>query len=374
MGVGLYVHVPFCLARCNFCAFYLQIFREDSAQRYLKGLRQEIRLHADRGTLGGREPETIYFGGGTPTTLRPRELCGVLDELRDTFGMHPNAEVSIEAHPETVTSEGLASLVRAGFTRISFGIQSLDADELIGIGRPTAPQVPRQAVELARRAGFGDINLDVIYGLPGQTIESWLATLEEVLALEPTHLSCYALTVEERTQLARDVRKGAASAPDPDVQNAMEEAAVRRLAEAGFRRYEISNYSRPGYACRHNLLHWQGGEYLGLGPSAQSFLRGCRFGNVEGLLGYLRTLEAGRLPIAESEPLGQEQTQHEAVVFGLRLIEGVERRLVQHAMDKEGDRSLNRLMGQGLLEEHSGRIRLTDMGRRYADTVAVELL
>lgn len=375
MAIGLYIHVPFCRSRCHFCAFYLQIHRDDKAQRYLASLAREIRLHAELNRLGGRSLDTVYFGGGTPTTLLPDQLAAILERCRECFGLQERTEVSLEAHPNTVTVEGLQRLVRSGFNRISFGVQSMDDDELVLIGRRAHGTAARAAVEAARRAGFANINLDLIYGYPGQTIESWRSTLDETMALEPTHLSCYAFTLEDRTRFQVDVRRGDRAEPDAEFQNAMEDEALRRLTSAGFERYEISNFSRPGYTCRHNLLYWQGAEYLGLGPSAQSYLNGCRFGNVDDLTAYHRMLEAGRLPVVDTERLSPKQRRREALVFGLRLIEGISLGNLQpDARDEEWDLALDRLTRQGLLDARFGRIKLTDLGRRFADTVAVELL
>ncbi len=374
MSLGLYIHVPFCKTRCHFCAFYLQIHREDRASSYLESLQREIQLHTELNSLGGRLLDTVYFGGGTPTTLRPDQLCKILELIRTCFGLQNNAEITLEAHPDTVTAAGLKSLVHAGFNRISFGVQSMDDDELLKIGRRTSRHAASTAVQAARSAGFVNINLDLIYGLPGQVMESWRSTLEETIALEPTHLSCYALTIEEGTKLHRDLRQSGSDEPDIDLQDAMEDEAVHRLATAGFERYEISNYSQPGYACRHNQLYWLGEDYLGLGPSAQSYLNGCRFGNAENLAAYHRSLEAGTLPIQERELLTPDQRRREAIVFGLRLIRGIDLGAIQGAMDRTWKQVFDRLMDQGLLEEWSGRGRMTKRGRRFADSISVELL
>ncbi|MBM4125149.1 MAG: radical SAM family heme chaperone HemW [Nitrospira sp.] len=375
MPLGLYIHVPFCRTRCHFCAFYLHIHREDKAQAFVEALLCEMRLHALRNSLEGRRIETLYFGGGTPTTLSPDQLCRIVEQGRRCFGLADHAEISLEAHPDSVTEETLQRLVQAGFNRISFGMQSSDETELVQVGRPSSAAQIGRAVSLARAAGFSDINLDLIYGLPGQTLDSWTATLDEALALEPTHLSCYALTVEARTRLAIDLRRGDRTEPDAELQNAMEDEAASRLTDAGFQRYEISNYCRPGYACRHNLLYWQGGDYLGLGPSAQSYLAGCRFGNVEDLDAYRQALTEDRLPILETERLSPEQQRREAVVFGLRLLDGVVFRVAETGEpDSDWDLRVTRLAERGLIEERAGRIKLTDLGRRHADSVAVELL
>lgn len=375
MSVGLYLHVPFCRTRCHFCAFTLQIHREDRVRRYLDSLSREIRLHANQQSLAVRRLDTVYFGGGTPTTLQPTQLTGILQQVRDSFGLNDGAEISVEAHPDTVTEEGLRHLVRAGVTRISFGAQSMDTEELLQIGRRTSGDRTRAAVRMAREAGVASVNLDLIYGVPGQPLDGWLESLDQVLALEPDHVSCYALTVEEKTRLHLDVRRGDATEPDAALQNEMEDAAAGRLAATGFTRYEISNYARPGHACRHNLLYWQGHDYLGLGPSAQSYLDGRRFGNVEDVARYDLALEQGRLPIAESEILSADQRGRERIVFGLRLIEGVDQALLRHAPpDGAWRQTLDRLTRRGWLEERAGRLRLTDEGRRFADSVAVELI
>jgi oxygen-independent coproporphyrinogen-3 oxidase len=370
MALGLYLHVPFCVARCHFCAFSLEIHREDRVLAYLAALDREIARHAAHGTLAGRVLETIYVGGGTPTTLAPDQLADILERLHERFDVAPDAEITVEAHPDSVTPEGLGRLVAAGFNRISLGVQSMDADALVRVGRRTAPDRTRVAVAAARAAGFANLNLDLIYGLPGQGPADWRATLEAALALQPDHLAAYALTIEERTRLAVDARRGEAVEPDPETQLAMEEETASRLAHAGFERYEISNWCRPGFACRHNLLYWRDGEYLGLGPSAQSYLDGRRFGNLESLADWRRALEAGASPVAESERLDAARRRREALVFGLRLTEG---RAASEVPPEAGE-AVDRLVAAGLLEERAGRIRLTDRGRRYADSVAVELL
>jgi len=371
MSLGIYIHVPFCRTRCGFCAFYLRIHREDWAQAYIEALTREIRLHAAHNSLGDRLPETLYFGGGTPTTLQPQQLIDILTVVRDSFGLAEQAEITVEAHPDTVTEEGLRTLRRAGFNRISFGLQSTDERELTQIGRPSAKGTIAHVVDQARAAGLTNVNLDLIYGLPGQTLESWRASLDEAIRLDPTHLSCYALTIEEKTHLQVSLRRGDLLEPDQALQNAMEDDAASLLAASGFARYEISNYCRASYACRHNLLYWQGSEYLGLGPSAHSYLNGCRFGNVEDLTVYQDRLAAGRLATAEHEQLSPAQRRREALVFGLRLIDGVP--LDGSSADQWNDK-LARLEQDGLIELEASRIRLTQLGRRFADQVAVALL
>lgn len=374
MAVGLYIHVPFCRSRCDFCAFYLQIYREDRALIYLQALQREITHHGRLGTLGGRPLTSVYVGGGTPTALRPRDLAGILETARRTFGITPDAEVTVEAHPDTVTADGIRVLADAGVTRLSVGVQSFATEELTLLGRHTGGETVRAAIQTAH-GGIRNINLDLMYGLPGQSQAAWSRTLEDALALEPTHLSCYALTIEEGTTLARAVSRGGLTEPDPDLQSEMEHDAVSRLAEAGFERYEVSNFSRPGYVCRHNLLYWQAEDYLGVGPSAQSYVGGRRFGVLPDLSAYARELAAGRLPLTDEEEVGPVQRVREAVVFGLRLTAGIDTTVIRRAArDRRWRAKLQALMTDGWLEERGGFVRLTSAGRRLADSVAVELL
>jgi oxygen-independent coproporphyrinogen-3 oxidase len=380
--IGLYLHVPFCRARCHFCAFYLQIYRDDRAAAYLESLSREIRLHAERNTLSGRPLSTIYFGGGTPTTLTPNQLRDVVRLAESSFGFDRDVEVSLEAHPDSVTAHDLEMLVEAGFNRISFGLQSTHETELHQVGRRTVERGPG-VVACAQAAGFTNINLDLMYGLPSQTLETWRRTLEEVLDLSPTHVSCYALTIEEKTRLALDLEHADQAdswmGPQTELQDAMEEEAVCLLTTNDFVRYEISNFCRPGYASRHNLLYWTDGEYLGLGPSAQSYLRGVRFGNVDDLAAYNAALTVGQLPIAASEQLSPVQRRREAIAFGLRRIDGVELERVQEMVlgntsDRQWEADLERFLSLGWLEQSTDRLRLTERGRRFADSVAAALM
>lgn len=378
MPIGLYIHVPFCRTRCHFCAFYLQIHRSDRAAAFLASLVEEMRLHAERDSLSGQRLSTVYFGGGTPTTLETEQLIHALGMAQSLFGFEDSIEVSIEAHPDTVSKEGLAALAAAGFNRISFGVQSTDQTELQKVGRRAVTD-GSSAVRLARAAGFRNVNVDLIYGLPGQTVETWRSTLDETLSVDPTHVSCYALTVEEETRLAVDVSRGEYAGPDLEAQDKMEQEAIRLLDACGFIRYEISNYCRPGYACRHNRLYWSNQDYLGLGPSAQSYVDGVRFGNVESLDGYEQSLKAHRLPTEDRIELTAQQRGREAVAFGLRCIDGVEIGIVEKLVHTESPDSgwvdtLERFVRLGLLEQEVGRLRLSERGRGVADTVAEALI
>lgn len=371
---GLYIHVPFCHQRCHFCAFYLEIHHPRAAAEFVDSLLTELRLYADSSPFDHSPLGSIYFGGGTPTTLSPDQLAQILSAAKDAFGLASDGEVTVEAHPGSVTPASLRQLRRGGFTRISFGAESMNQTELDRVGRPGSPFNTKEVIVAACDAGFENINLDLMYGLPGQTLHSWNTSLHEIIALSPSHLSCYALTVEDGTSLQAAIRRGLVPAPDEALQNEMDAVAESTLTRSGYVRYEISNYARPGFASRHNRLHWTAGRYLGLGPSAQSYVGNRRFGNVSNLAAYNSLLRNGQLPVSETEELSHAHETCERLIFGLRLTDGV-------ALDESGvlsyrglARTVDELIEDNFLEREGSLVRLTARGRRYADTVAVALL
>ncbi|TMQ28263.1 MAG: radical SAM family heme chaperone HemW [Nitrospirae bacterium] len=351
--LGLYLHIPFCRQRCDFCAFYLEIHREGRAQAFVQSLIQEIELSAQQHVAVGRPIQSVYIGGGTPTVLATTQLIAILSGIRTHLALASDCEITVEAHPSMASEQDLVQLLQAGITRMSFGAESMEDGDLARIGRPGAVCETVTAVTQARAAGFTNISLE---------------TLAYCLTLEPTHLSCYALTVEEDTRLASNIQRRLSPAPDESLQIEMDEAAQRMLGDAGYERYEVSNYAKPGYACRHNLLYWTNGEYLGLGPSAQSYLDGTRFGNVADLATYDTSLAENRLPIADRIRLSKEEQLRDAVIFGLRLIQGIPtHRLHQHAANYGHAAITARLLAQQLIEEDGERSRLSARGRLQAD-------
>ena len=372
--LGLYVHIPFCRQRCDFCAFYLEIHREGRAETFVRSLIHEIRLSTQQHGIADRLIQSVYLGGGTPTVLAAAQLVEILSEIRTHLILASDCEITVEAHPSMISEQYLSQLFQAGATRMSFGAESMDDGDLTRVGRPGAVHQTIRAVAQAKASGFTNINLDVMYGLPGQSLEGWQRTLLHCLTLEPTHLSCYALTVEEDTRLASNIRRGRSPAPDEDLQIEMDEAAQQILENAGYERYEISNYAKPGYACRHNLLYWTNGEYLGLGPSAQSYLEGTRFGNVADLAAYDTLLAKIRLPIEDCTKLSEREQLRDAVIFGLRLIQGIPtHRLHQHAANYGHAAVTAQLLAGQLIEEYGERSRLSAQGRLQADTIAGQL-
>lgn len=372
--LGLYLHIPFCRQRCDFCAFYLEIHREERADAFVQSLLYEIGLSAQQQVAVGRPIQSIYLGGGTPTVLPIAQLIAILSEIRSRFSLTPDCEITVEGHPSTVSEQDLVQLRQAGVTRLSFGAESMEDGDLVRIGRPGAVSETVAAITKARSAGFININLDLMYGLPGQSLDSWQRTVTHCLSLRPTHLSCYALTVEQETRLASNIRLERSPAPDEGLQIEMDEAAQRMLSDAGYERYEVSNYAKPGYTCRHNLLYWTNGEYLGFGPSAQSYLGGARFGNVADLNAYNRSLTEGFLPIEERIELSNEEQLRDSVIFGLRLTQGIpSHSLHQHALNYGHSALTAQLLAQELIEQEGERSKLSAKGRLQADTIAEKL-
>ncbi len=386
--LSLYVHIPFCASKCGYCDFNSYAGQEHLIPAYSRAMVCEARLW--RQTTAGRPLTTVFFGGGTPSLLPVDDLATIMDGLRAAFDVSPDAEVTLEANPGSVDQAYLRALLDLGFNRLSLGVQSFHDDELQALGRIHSAEDAREAVRDARAAGFGNVSLDLIFGLPEQGMEPWRGSVEEAVALAPEHLSLYALTVEEGTPLARDVAEGRTRAPDPDIQADQYEWARERLARAGFEHYEISNWARSGYRCRHNLGCWECREYLGLGAGAHSFLDGARVANAEAPAEYLSLVEqaweetgagAGRTPmrqVVSREPLTPELAMADALVLGLRLVEGVSltgfrERFATDAMDAFGER-LAEPLAHGLVETAGGRLRLTDRGRLLGNEVFARLL
>ena len=361
---GLYVHVPFCLTRCGYCDFNAYSGLGHLADSYVDALAGEAELVA--GEWSGVPFSSVFFGGGTPTTLEAEQLAGLLEHFRSVFDIADDAEVSVEANPDTVDEPKLAALRAAGFTRLSMGAQSFDEGVLLSLERVHSPESVRQAFAAARTAGWDDVNLDLIYGTTGETFESWRATLEQTIELGPEHVSAYALTIEEATPLGREVANGSRPAPDPDVQADMFDLACTLLAEAGYEHYEVSNWAKPGHECVHNLGYWEGRPYLGLGAGAHSSRADRRWWNLRPPLGYIQALDAGRVPIGWEERTSDEQRRLERISLGLRTRAGL--------LVSEIDQSLAApYLEDGLLERCNGRVTLTERGMFLANEVVLAL-
>ncbi len=364
MTAGIYVHVPFCLTRCGYCDFNAYADLGHLASRYVDALRAEAALAAPE--WSGERVGSIFLGGGTPTTLDALELSGLLEHLREMFEVAPDAEVTIEANPDTVDRAGLSRLREAGFGRLSMGAQSFDPAVLSSLERVHSPAAVRRAFANARAAGYANVNVDLIYGSDGETLASWSRTLEEAVSLGPEHLSAYALTIEPATPLGRKVEALVVRGPDPDLQADMFALACRTLSEAGYTHYEVSNWAKPGLECRHNLGYWERWPYLGLGAGAHSFRDGVRRWNVRSPESYLRAVESGRLPAGGEEILGSAELRMEDLFLGLRTAGGITAGTVDPARTAP-------FLDEGLLMRANGRLALTERGMFLANEVVLAL-
>jgi putative oxygen-independent coproporphyrinogen III oxidase len=362
-GAGLYVHIPFCLTRCGYCDFNTYAGLGHIAQTYVDALRREAEMAAPE--WASVRFRSVFFGGGTPTTLPVEALTRLLADLWSLFEVDPDAEVTTEANPDTVDEAYLASL-RPGVSRLSIGVQSFDTTVLESLERIHSPQSARHAFAAARRAGFDDVNLDLIYGANSESLASWRCTVAEAIALRPDHLSCYALTIEPATALGRKVAAGLVPAPDPDLQAEMYDVACDLLRDASYDHYEVSNWSLPGHRSRHNLGYWQGRAYLGLGAGAHSYREGRRWWNVRPPQQYVATVASGQMPVGGEERLSERDRALERLLLGLRIADGVPAAWLQNER-------VGQFIEEGLAERRDGRVALTDRGMFLANELVLEL-
>ena len=369
---GVYVHVPFCATRCGYCDFNTYTAAElggANPDGWLAALRIELaRAAAYLGTTP--EVQTVFVGGGTPSLLGVAGLSAVLDALRDNFTLAPGAEVTTESNPESTSARFFAGLRSAGYTRISLGMQSTAAHVLATLDRVHSPGRALDAAREARAEGFEHVNLDLIYGTPGETDDDLSASADAAIAAGVDHVSAYALIVEDGTALARRVRRGELPAPDDDVVARRYELLDRRLSDAGFGWYEVSNWARPGGECRHNIGYWNGGEWWGAGPGAHGHVGATRWWNVKHPNAYARALDGGGLPVADFEHLDAATTHIEDVMLRMRLRTGLPAAVLS-APERERAR---RAVADGLLAADGETLVLTDRGRLLADAVVRDVL
>ena len=381
---GLYVHIPFCATKCPYCDFNTYAGIEGQMGPYLAALRSEIELWG--AVLGGPRLETVFFGGGTPSYLPEGSLGMLLDAVRGAFGLAGDAEITAEANPDDLHEEKVASLLEAGVNRLSIGVQSLDDDLLRLLGRRHSSREALDAFRAARSAGFDNVSIDLMYGLPDQTPEQWSTTLATALDMGPSHISMYCLTLEGGTPMERDAAAGRIPVPDGDLAADMYLAAEVQSAEAGYRHYEISNWAIPGRESRHNLVYWRNRPFLGVGPGAHSYLDGHRFHNIRSPREYIRRLESGEpgprsggrlfdgVPVVEAvEPVDRRLEMAETMMMGLRLDTGVQMagfaaRFGESPGESYGE-VIEELEDDGLLETGSDRIVLTPRGRLLGNEV-----
>jgi putative oxygen-independent coproporphyrinogen III oxidase len=375
---GIYVHIPFCRTKCPYCSF-ISYPGSDSAHQasYLKALSKQVLEMAAHPWAGKRTFHSLFIGGGTPSSVDPVKLTNCIAFCLNNFNYSENgtrkAEVTVEVNPNTVTPDLLEKLRAAGVNRLSIGTQSFSETMLNNIGRTHTVKDNFRAFERARAAGFANINLDLMYGLPGQDETIWKDTLQQALALAPEHFSIYELTIEPGTPFAERPGNGKLELPSEKTGLAMFGQARELLSINGYRHYEISNYGRPGFACRHNVNYWENGNYIGLGAGAVSCFSGVRVRNEERTDRFIEQLNNKQPPYSEAEFLPLEARFRETVIMGLRLIEGVSVTRLQQRFgltpQKYYGDLLDNLMNQGLIEEAGNRLRLTRRGLVLANRV-----
>lgn len=376
---GLYLHIPFCRSKCQYCSFFSFTPQPGEREALVTALHQQIIQVADLPEVRELGFASLFFGGGTPSLLPAEVLAELLVLCRRLFAWSAEEpEISIEVNPGTIDGQGLAALRRAGFNRLSIGVQSLDDAELRRLGRIHSRDQALTTITAARDAGFANLSCDLMYGLPGQTADSWVRTLEEILACAPQHLSLYELTAEEGTPLWDQVQHHQGILPPEDTVLEMMAMTEALVDQGGWPRYEISNYALPGYQCRHNHNYWHNGLYLGLGPGAVSALGGERRAAVADLAQYCRRVGRGETVWDEVERLEVEATFRETVVMGLRMTAGVSLATLKQRFGIEllayYGSVLPRLFGQGVLVLEEDRLRLSGRGLAVANRVMAELV
>ncbi|MDK8818106.1 radical SAM family heme chaperone HemW [Corynebacterium amycolatum] len=375
---GVYLHVPFCATRCGYCDFNTytpgQLGSGATQGDYLDAIVAELEMAVVKHPELARGADTVFVGGGTPSMLGASGLRRLLDGVRNSFGLADDAEVTTESNPESTSPEFFEGLAEAGFTRVSLGMQSAVPHVLATLDRTHTPGRPAAAVAEARAAGFEHINLDVIYGTPGESMADLDTTLEAVLATEVDHVSAYSLIVEPGTAMARKVRRGELPMPDDDDLADRYERIDAALSQVGFSWYEVSNWAKPGGQCRHNMLYWRDGNWWGAGPGAHSHLDGTRFYNVKHPARYAATISGGELPIKDSEGLTAEDRHTEKIMLGLRLAEGIDANLLGEDELDKARRQAEASMVEFVSVDGGQRIQLTNRGRLLADAIIVDIL
>jgi oxygen-independent coproporphyrinogen-3 oxidase len=378
-ALGLYVHVPFCSAICNYCNFNRGLFEASLKTRYVAALLEEIRCagrlaqDVDPGIPPPAKADTLYFGGGTPSLLTPQEVEAVIDLCRDTFGLPPDAEITLEANPETVTAESVKDFRLSGVSRLSFGVQSFRDEELRRLDRLHSADRAEEAVAAARAAGFSNVSLDLMMWLPEQTVEQWMMSVERAIRVGPEHLSLYMLEVYPHLPLKQEMGRNHWSQLPDDVAAEMYEVSMERLESAGYEQYEISNVAKPGRRSRHNLKYWSDGEWLGFGPGAHSTRGGIRWKNVSATEDYIQRIVAGSAVVSERRILSDDERLGDALFTGLRLNDGLQLRVLSERYrtdiwQKYGQR-LAPYLEAGLLLNEGDRVRLTRQGMLLAHEV-----
>jgi len=376
MSSALYIHIPFCISKCNYCSFNSYAGLESLQKRYVEAMLAECRKVITEGQLEALQ--TIFLGGGTPTLLSNDLLSTLLTSITTIFKTERDCEFSIEANPGTLDQSKLQVLLDAGVNRLSIGVQSFADKELQAISRSHSAEDAKQAIAMAKTAGFKNISIDLMYGLPQQSAKSWKNNLETALSLNIQHLSLYQLTVEEGTPLETMLQNGKRHLPDEDTIADMDDITAALTKQQGLSQYEISNYAKYGFQCRHNINYWENNDFYGIGAGAVGYIRGTRIKNINDPEQYCSLLETAQSVTLEKECLDKNSSFGETMIMGLRMNCGVS---IQKLQDRYGlvpdqvyGKTLERLLANNLLEYSDGCLRLTTQGRQFANMVMAELV
>ncbi len=378
MPLSLYIHIPFCAKHCAYCDFNTYVERQeaDIVERTVVAICTDISRSANE--ISKRSVATVFFGGGTPTLLGANQITRILETVRNCFDIESGAEISSEANPGSSDAEKFAAMRAAGFNRLSIGVQSFNNRLLQLLDRFHSTEEANAALNSARSAGFTNVNLDLMFGLPGQTLDLWQQSLDTAASKGVEHLSLYALTLEPGTRFERLYAGGKLELPDEDSELEMYERSIDQLTAAGYEHYEVSNFALPGHMCRHNLVYWHNEEYLGVGPGAVSYLKGRRFTRERLPARYCNAIDTGSSVEAESECVDAHTAMGETMMLGLRLREGISADTVEARFGIDPIRhfevALERLIAQGLLTLEHRRLRLTHRGLLLANTALAEFL
>ncbi|MEJ8554306.1 radical SAM family heme chaperone HemW [Tepidibacter sp. Z1-5] len=376
MEKGLYVHVPFCIKKCNYCDFNSFKLNPQDKKDYIEGIITEMQLYSKQ--LNENYFSTVFIGGGTPSILENQELKLLIDNIHDNFNIADDAEISIEANPGTLTKEKLETLYLAGVNRLSMGLQSSNQKHLESLGRIHSYEEFKKNFEIARKIGFENINVDLMFSLPNQTFDEWKQTLKDVVKLNPTHISAYSLIIEDETVFGRLYDEGKLELLDEELYLKMYYYTRDYLKENGYNQYEISNYAKNKKSCKHNILYWKCAQYLGLGPGSHSYLNQKRYSNYKDIKTYCEKLRNSELPIEHIEKLDKQDMMEEKIIMGLRMNEGIDLEKFNEGFEvdfmKIYKNEVEALKNNGLVKLENSKMCLTNKGIDISNKVFIEFL
>ncbi len=366
--LGLYIHIPFCVSKCIYCDFVSFGGRQELLPPYLSALKNETKKYA------GEKISTVFIGGGTPSLLSSEQIEDLCTFLHKNFNIASQAEFTMEANPQSLTSDKLKAAKNGGINRISIGAQSLSDKVLCALGRCHDRLALERAVEAIKKTGFDNFNLDLIFALPEQTTKMWEQTLKDAISFEPKHISCYSLIVDENTPLGKMFAEGKVVLPTDEAEREMYYLTNEILRQNGIEQYEISNYAISGFECKHNINYWECGEYIGLGCAAHSYFNGARFNNTTDLEKYISQKDI----IEQSQTIDKNEQMNEKIIFGLRMNKGIDIKYFNTSFNVDFENlyatQIQRNMRLGLVAEENGFLHLTDKGRDFCDTVALDFI